>query len=131
LTDYSNLPIRRFRFHGLRKLNWAARPWGADYFQHLAEAGLDRWIEPGPLLIVVGPNAGGKSTVIDLFQSLGDARLSRVISTRSSEAVPHPAVPRSRTERRRHHHFAQAFKNKSRLQLMYLLDKYSIRFISG
>lgn len=68
-------PVHRFRFHGLRKLNWAERDWGASYSAHMAQAGLDRWIEPGPLMIVVGPNAGGKSTVIDLFRALADARL--------------------------------------------------------
>lgn len=67
--------VRRFRFHGLRKLNWAERNWNEPYLAHMAEAGLDRWIEPGRLMIVVGPNAGGKSTVIDLFRALADARL--------------------------------------------------------
>jgi energy-coupling factor transporter ATP-binding protein EcfA2 len=41
----------------------------------MRHAGLDGWIEPGRLMIVVGPNAGGKSTVIDLFRALADARL--------------------------------------------------------
>src|ERR1700744_789211 len=67
--------IRRFRFHGLRKLNWAERTWHAPYCAHMVQAGLDRWIEPGRLMIVVGPNAGGKSTVIDLFRALADARI--------------------------------------------------------
>lgn len=69
------LPIQRFRLHGLRKLNWAERGWNASYLDHMAQAGLDRWLEPGRLMIVVGPNAGGKSTVIDLFRALSDARL--------------------------------------------------------
>lgn len=67
--------VRRFQFHGLRKLNWAERNWNEPYLEHMAEAGLDRWIVPGRLMIVVGPNAGGKSTVIDLFRALADARL--------------------------------------------------------
>jgi hypothetical protein len=67
--------VRRFRFHGLRKLNWAERNWNEPYLAHMVEAGLDRWIAPGRLMIVVGPNAGGKSTVIDLFRALADARL--------------------------------------------------------
>jgi energy-coupling factor transporter ATP-binding protein EcfA2 len=69
------LPIQRFRFHGLRKLNWAERAWRSDYLEHMADAGFDRWIEPGRLMIVVGPNAGGKSTVIDLFRALANAQL--------------------------------------------------------
>jgi len=56
-------------------LNAIALAWGADYLAHMAQAGFDRWIEPGPLMIVVGPNAGGKSTVIDLFRALANARL--------------------------------------------------------
>lgn len=71
----ADLPIRRFRFHGLRKLNWATRGWGKDYLEHMAAAGFDHWIEPARLMIVVGPNGGGKSTVIDLFRALADARL--------------------------------------------------------
>jgi len=67
--------VARFRFHGLRKLNWAERNFGEPYLDHMAQAGLDSWIEPGQLMIVVGPNAGGKSTVIDLLRALADARL--------------------------------------------------------
>jgi ABC-type branched-subunit amino acid transport system ATPase component len=68
------LPVRRFRLHGLRKLNWAERN-GSDYARHMAAHGYDVWIEPGPLTIVVGPNGGGKSTVIDLFRALADASI--------------------------------------------------------
>ena len=64
----------RFRFHGLRKLNWVERPPG-DYGEHMRRTGLDRWLEPGPFAIVVGPNAGGKSTVVDLVRGLGDPSL--------------------------------------------------------
>jgi len=67
--------IQRFRFHGIRKLNWAERPHGLDYLTHMAEAGLDDWIEPGPLMIVIGPNGGGKTTVIDLLRGLTDATI--------------------------------------------------------
>jgi energy-coupling factor transporter ATP-binding protein EcfA2 len=74
-VTHEDLPVQRFRFHGLRKLNWAERAWGSDYLEHIAEAGFDRWIEPGRLMIVVGPNAGGKSTVIDLFRALANAQL--------------------------------------------------------
>jgi len=70
-----DLPLRRFRFHGLRKLNWAVRAWGGDYHGHMEAAGFGSWIEPGPILVVVGPNAGGKSTVIDLLRALSDAGL--------------------------------------------------------
>jgi len=69
------LPIQRFRFHGIRKLNWAERPGGVDYVDHLVENNLDHWIEPGSLLIVIGPNGGGKTTVIDLLRSLSDASI--------------------------------------------------------
>lgn len=72
MTDDLTLPIRRFRFHGLRKLNWVERPWDSDYQKHMTDAGLDGWIEPGPIMVVVGPNAGGKTTVIDLFRGLAN-----------------------------------------------------------
>jgi ABC-type branched-subunit amino acid transport system ATPase component len=75
MSEEPGLPVERFRLHGLRKLNWVERPLGRDYAAHLAAHGFDRWIAPGPLMIVVGPNGGGKSTTIDLFRSLGDAAL--------------------------------------------------------
>lgn len=71
----SGLPISRLSFHGLRKLNWAIRNPGRDYASHITATGLGRWIEPGPNMIIVGPNAGGKSTVIDLLRALGDTAL--------------------------------------------------------
>lgn len=67
-------PILRFRLHGLRKLNWSERC-GADYLEHAASNGFDGWLEPGPLAIVVGPNGGGKTTIIDLFRALADATI--------------------------------------------------------
>jgi energy-coupling factor transporter ATP-binding protein EcfA2 len=73
LASKVSTPVQRFRFHGLRKLNWAARGWNVDYATHLRAEGLDRWIETAPTMIVVGPNAGGKSTIIDLFRALADA----------------------------------------------------------
>ncbi len=66
--------VARFRLHGLRKLNWAERASQA-YEAHLAALGLDVWLEPGPMALIVGPNAGGKSTLIDLFRALGDPAL--------------------------------------------------------
>jgi len=69
------LSIKRFRFHGIRKLNWAERAWIGDYDEHMRESGLDHWIEPGPLMVVIGPNGGGKTTVIDLFRALADASI--------------------------------------------------------
>jgi len=66
------LPVRRFRLHGLRKLNWVERS-RIDYATHMEAHGFDQWIEPGPLAIVVGPNGGGKSTIIDLFRALENA----------------------------------------------------------
>jgi hypothetical protein len=68
------LAVVRFRVHGLRELNWAERT-GQSYEAHLAALGLDEWLEPGPLDIVVGPAAGRKSTLIDLFRSVGDPAL--------------------------------------------------------
>ena len=64
-------PVVRFRLHGLRKLNWAVRS-GQPYAEHLATRGFDRWLEPGVFALVIGPNAGGKSTIIDLLRALGD-----------------------------------------------------------
>jgi hypothetical protein len=66
--------VARFRLHGLRKLNWGQRA-GQAYEAHLAALGLDEWLEPGPIALVVGPNAGGKSTLIDLFRALSDPSL--------------------------------------------------------
>lgn len=71
----TNRPISRFRFRGLRKLNWSERFPGKEYAQHLEDTGHNQWFELGDLLIVVGPNAGGKSTVIDLFRGLVTAQL--------------------------------------------------------
>lgn len=67
-------PILRFRLQGLRKLNWSERC-GTDFLEHAASHGFDKWLEPGPLAIVVGPNGGGKSTIIDLFRALADATI--------------------------------------------------------
>jgi energy-coupling factor transporter ATP-binding protein EcfA2 len=67
-----NLPLRKLRFFGIRKLNWAVRDWQVDFGEHLRGTGLDRWLTLGSLTIVVGPNGGGKSTVIDLLRALGD-----------------------------------------------------------
>jgi predicted ATPase len=68
-------PVHRLRFHGLRKLNWEARPQNSPYLQHLNEAGFEGWLDVGPLTILVGPNGGGKSTVIDLLRALRDAKV--------------------------------------------------------
>lgn len=73
-VSQADWPVHRFRLHGLRKLNWVERS-DIDYCEHLTAHGFDQWIEPGPLAIVVGPNGGGKSTIIDLFRALADARL--------------------------------------------------------
>jgi len=67
--------INRFRFHGIRKLNWIERYQDTSYEDHLRNTGLDQWIDLKPLTIIVGPNGGGKSTIIDLFLALSDATL--------------------------------------------------------
>lgn len=71
---FPDLPVHRFRLHGLRKLSWAERN-GVGYLEHLEEQGLGRWIEPGALAIVVGPNGGGKGTIIDLLRAVADASI--------------------------------------------------------
>ncbi|MHA3790528.1 AAA family ATPase [Sphingomonas sp. YL-JM2C] len=74
------IPVLAFRLNGLRKLNWVEIS-GGDYDAHRKENGFYDWLRLNPITIVVGPNGGGKSTVIDLFRALGDAaiwpRLSR------------------------------------------------------
>ncbi|MBB5412143.1 hypothetical protein HDG34_006114 [Paraburkholderia sp. HC6.4b] len=75
MEDQNKRCVRRFRFHGLRKLNWHQRPEQSSYYQHMIDSGHSVFFELGELLIVVGPNAGGKSTVIDLFRGLADASL--------------------------------------------------------
>jgi energy-coupling factor transporter ATP-binding protein EcfA2 len=75
-SDAKLMPVNRFRLHGLRKLNWEERfPNQANYDKQLKDTKLDCWIEPGPLMIIIGPNAGGKSTVIDLLRAIADASL--------------------------------------------------------
>lgn len=69
------LLVKKFRLHGIRKLNWVMLPKKGNYDEHLGKTGFDRWIEPGKLTIIIGPNAGGKSTVIDLFRAIADASL--------------------------------------------------------
>ena len=73
--QHFSLPIKKFRLHGLRKLNWIERYPSINCSDHLHKTGFDRWIEPGALAIFIGPNAGGKSTIIDLLRAIADSTL--------------------------------------------------------
>jgi energy-coupling factor transporter ATP-binding protein EcfA2 len=70
-TDVS-LPLHRFRFFGIRKLNWATRDWNEKFEDHLQRTGLDKWLTLGHLTVVIGPNGGGKTTVVDLLRALSE-----------------------------------------------------------
>lgn len=67
--------IKCLRFHGIRKLNWVERTRDINYVEHLQKTGLDQWIDLSPLSIIIGPNGGGKTTIIDLLRSLSDINL--------------------------------------------------------
>lgn len=56
-------------------MNWSECFPDKEYDQHLKDTGHDQWFELGNLLIVIGPNGGGKSTVIDLLRGLAAALL--------------------------------------------------------
>ena len=67
--------IKKIRFHGIRKLNWIERSWNTDYNTHLHKTTFDQWIKLSPLTIIIGPNGGGKSTIIDLLRSVSNAKI--------------------------------------------------------
>ena len=68
-------PVHRLRFHGMRKLNWEARPEDSQYLHHLNESGFDGWLDVGPPHHTRRPQRWWKSTVIDLLRALRDAKV--------------------------------------------------------
>ncbi|WP_104655706.1 ATP-dependent nuclease [Ralstonia insidiosa] len=63
--------IKRLAFCGLRRLN----PKKVGFYSKFKEWSRDKeWIELGEINIFIGPNGGGKTTVLDLVHSMSDPR---------------------------------------------------------
>lgn len=67
--------IKSFGFRGLRKLNL-----NHDYNNPNFDIRTIKQFEASKINILVGPNGGGKSTVVDLVRAMGDANALRTIA---------------------------------------------------
>lgn len=69
--------ITRFRFWGIRALNWSEKSLREPLPQiyHADNVGCAPWLFPRRINIVIGPNGGGKTTVLDLIRALRCAKL--------------------------------------------------------
>ncbi len=72
----SRLIIKRFRFWGIRALNWSHMPETVLHpDDHIETSKCAPWIDLGKINIVIGPNGGGKTTVLDLIRALGQPEI--------------------------------------------------------
>ncbi|MGR9319798.1 ATP-dependent nuclease (plasmid) [Rhizobium leguminosarum] len=64
--------ITRFRFWGIRALNWSEKSLQEllPQIYHADNVGCAPWLFPGRINIIIGPNGGGKTTVLDLIRAL-------------------------------------------------------------
>jgi ABC-type thiamine transport system ATPase subunit len=75
--------IKRLAFCGLRRLN----PKKVGLYSQFKEWTQDReWLELGKINIFIGPNGGGKTTVLDLVHSMSDPR--RLVNLARENAIP-------------------------------------------
>ncbi|TBY66243.1 ATP-binding protein [Rhizobium leguminosarum bv. viciae] len=69
--------INRFRFWGIRALNWTPMPddFTLSQVDHADKTDCALWQSAAPINIIIGPNGGGKTTVLDLVRALDDPDL--------------------------------------------------------